>query len=274
MASLNELEILRCSKCRLFPGYNEQHLPVIAFGDPKAPVMLLSLNPSYNEYRVSKHGDSPLIPLSKGERVLASESELLTATQRQEQYFETGFHYDWFDDAEYFLNQLRTSAGEEVSFGLNGKAALVQNVDIVKCATNPTWGRLDRDVQQQYMGNCFAHLIEQLFSATTKVIVLNGAGVAKAMRALSRTTDTFKMSLKTSPKVTMIQTLKNGEQRTTTSSWYTGYLKRQGKMVLLTGTTGRISADHGPVFLNHDKTPANNSEELFNSIQQVIHSVM
>lgn len=145
---MTDQSIFSCTKCRGLRGYQERLIPVRAFGNPNAPVTMLSLNPSYREYKSRGARKSPLYsPLDDHDNITRDTltQEMIDAIEaRQRDYFRTGEHLNWFDPAERFLNLIHTNTWGVLSFGIH-HAENTSNIDIVKCPTDPVWSRLRED---------------------------------------------------------------------------------------------------------------------------------
>ncbi|ATY83835.1 hypothetical protein CVV65_01655 [Kyrpidia spormannii] len=228
-----------CSKCRGLQGYTEYFIPVEAFGNSRAPVVMLSLNPSHREYTSIRPGAkthplySPLNNDGKSARDCLNRDQIQRIRNRQRDYFQTGEHLDWFDPAERFLNMIDTDSWGPLSFGIN-HLENVANVDIVKCPTDPVWGNIKED-HDAYISNCIPWLIPQLFNDHVKLIFVNGSGVYKALKTL---TD-LRIRRVEKPQSVKLDSGANCEV------YYDKVFDLfSDKFVFLTGTSCRISKDH------------------------------
>lgn len=99
--------IFSCTKCRGLRKYQERLIPVRAFGNPHAPVTMLSLNPSHREYksRGGRHSPlySPLVDHDNITRDTLTQNMIDAIEARQRNYFRTGQHLNRFDRAARFL---------------------------------------------------------------------------------------------------------------------------------------------------------------------------
>jgi hypothetical protein len=244
--------IVTCTKCRNFEGYAEEMLPIVAFGNAKAPFLLLSLNPSFNEY---KQTPSPLSSLPQGMlRDEMTDSDIEKALEEQEQYFKGNYFKAWFDTAEGFLNKLTSKKYGKLSFGIGNLKSNTTNIDICKCATTTIWGQLKKESKKRYISNCLPFFIEQIFDEHVQGIIINGKGVYCELKKLLKSKQIFKG--KTTIEEIDVPINSMNKNRTKKCKVYRGVIERMdGRKIFIFGTSQRISHDHYGQFGNeHDRS--------------------
>jgi hypothetical protein len=183
--------MIRCRACHQLEGYKEYWLPVVAFGHiPNPSVALLSINPSYREFDGAQ---PPLNPIQNGVlRTELSDAEVKCALDEQAEYFTTGRHLNWFNPAEDFLRRLNTEKFGTLSFFDDAGQTKVINIDLIKCATKPTWTALknkDAHVANLYIKNCAPNFYAQLAHYITsglELLITNGRGAYELLMRLVR----------------------------------------------------------------------------------------
>lgn len=261
---MEDYSIIKCRKCSNLHGFQDHMLPVVNFGNRNSPVLLISLNPSHREYKSinEKANSAPLYsPLSTGDdrtRATLTDQEIDQAVARQQSYFQTGEHLDWFKPAEEFLNMIYTKLWGELSFGLNAKAN-VNHIDIVKCPTNPTWNELRKKDKEQYINYCSIFLLPQIFKNNVELLIINGSSVYKTFKKLL---GNYMYPVSTPIKID----LSNGK---TCKIFKEKIIKpNSDKIIWLTGTSQRISSDHYGQFgnISDRKKVAYEIENLINTL--------
>jgi hypothetical protein len=242
---MNNSQLLKCEKCKNYCGYKDELLPVSHFGNSLAPVVMLSLNPSYREYDTNKKNISPLFGLEHfglNSREDLNKVQIDQIIRRQDNYFKNYF-LDWFEPAENFLNSIKTEKWGPLSFGINQETSTVTNIDIVKCPTNPTWSKLSH-FQALYIVNCMEHLFNQLFSETTQIIYVNGGGAYTALKFISSYSKTFIFSKeKEKTDEIRLKTKDSSKKTSEKCTVYSGELIRPLRKIPFIGLSRRISSD-------------------------------
>lgn len=160
----------------------------------RARVVSVGINPSIREFYsrngVELDGDKRRFEtlLSLGVQSTAEVTEAMDARIRQRclDYFESNPYMDWFAPMEHLIRGI-TGA----SF-FDGSA---YHLDLVHRATDPSWGRLDKEVRQEHLTHDRPAVVEQLDSKSLDVIYLNGKTVCEEVGGfirLSRRTVRFR----------------------------------------------------------------------------------
>jgi hypothetical protein len=157
--------------------------PVVAFGDPtRAEVATLGINPSVREFVEDGRllaGDRRR--LATLEALGAADCGELTVEQvaavvgECAAYFQQRPYRRWFDPLDKLLR-----AGTDASY-YDGSAC---HLDLVQWATDPTWSKLPRDVQQTLLEDGVPHLRAQLSRENVRLVLLNGRQVLTQVEAL------------------------------------------------------------------------------------------
>ena len=149
--------------------------PVIAFGNARtATVATLGLNPSKHEFlRDGKELVDPdrrlatLQSLGTSDLVNAPESIVAQVLQDCDSYFVRNPYCWWFDQLEAVLQ------GCGISY-YDGSAC---HLDLVQWATNPTWGKLPKVLQNNLIDADAGFLRQQLTNESVKLLLVNGKSV-------------------------------------------------------------------------------------------------
>jgi len=168
-------EFFRCQKCKDLDGFIDSVPPIFNFGNFDNQFWLLSINPSNREF---PHHVFPLNYYGLNDRNQITNKISERIIRDQNDYFKHNYYAEWFSPIEIFLNKL------SLSFGINS-VARVSNIDIVKCATNKVWGKLDKKIKNKFIENCACHLLCQLKNVTKlNCIIINGSQVFETFKRL------------------------------------------------------------------------------------------
>lgn len=177
-------EIFQCQRCENLDGFISSVPPIFSFGNYDNDCWLLSINPSYQEFFDKNMNDIPYPPVFRLDHYGIKNREEVTDVIAVEilgdqiNYFIRNPYMKWFGQLERFFNKIG------MSFGINGDAN-ISNVDIVKCATYPTWSPLSDETKKKYCNTCSIHLINQLKSTQElKYIVINGKSVYMTLKRI------------------------------------------------------------------------------------------
>lgn len=156
--------------------------PVLAFGDVRnAQVATLGLNPSRVEFTDDKgnllEGDrrrlATLQSLGTPDLATAPSNVIEQVFADCNRYFYQRPYRRWFDQLEPILESCGASY-------YNGTAC---HLDLVQWATNPTWGKLAPAVRGRLITEDAAFLNTQLQNEGIRLLLVNGNGVWKQLRA-------------------------------------------------------------------------------------------
>ena len=155
--------------------------PVVAFGQArKAQIATLGLNPSKSEFldqqgrelrgrfrRLATHTS-----LGTSDLTNAPTNVLSQVLRDCDTYFERNPYRRWFDQLEPILSQCGASY-------YDGTAC---HLDLVQCATDPTWGGLDNVTRLRLLRSDVPFLKEQLSNENIRVILVNGSDVINQLQ--------------------------------------------------------------------------------------------
>ena len=145
--------------------------PVIAFGDfQNSEVATLGLNPSRREFL-----DDSGNPLQESKRRLASSSDTVDQVfSGCIAYFDGNNPNLWFNKFKPILARFKVTYSDRSACHL----------DLVQWATDPTWGRLPKDVKNRLIETDGEFLRLQITKHKNRLILVNGRSVWKQIRQL------------------------------------------------------------------------------------------
>ncbi|WP_347157221.1 hypothetical protein [Pontibacter chitinilyticus] len=175
---MEQLLIDRLSKIPSHSCVVKDSIPVICFGNLNtARVATLGLNPSKNEF-LNKgqliNGNNKrfenLKTLDGADLSHLNKDQIQKALSSCINYFHNNPYNRWFNHIEnYILNKLNVSY-------YNGTCC---HLDLVQWATDPVWGKLNKETKSQLMTDDFPFLKEQLLRSNINTLLINGSGATR-----------------------------------------------------------------------------------------------
>lgn len=164
--------------CGVMPGT----VPVVSFGDARtARVGTLGINPSSAEFatggRFLPEADRRLATLdSLGARDAATltDEQVASVIDQCFRYFDVNPYGKWFNRLDSIL-----TLGLGASY-YDGSAC---HLDLVQWATDPVWGKLDKDQRRILLDDGAPHLAAQLDCEHIDLVVVNGDEAWRQLRA-------------------------------------------------------------------------------------------
>jgi len=154
--------------------------PVVSFGNAQTSrVATLGLNPSKNEFLEAGEllrGDERRLATQESlgltDLSIAPVSKVLEVLEECNSYFQRRPYREWFDQ---FMPMLRNC---DASY-YEGSAC---HLDLVQWATDPTWGKLERNVRKRLIAEDAGFLASQLQCENLRLMLVNGIGAWKQLR--------------------------------------------------------------------------------------------
>lgn len=158
--------------------YNKKHcklvgdnfIPIVWFGNlnqyqkSKTKIVTVSINPSFHEFEGGRFKDEKIIR----EEIDKKEYPIDLMIQNFNDYFKVNPYMKWFSAYERQLNEINCSYFD------NNKENTAIHIDLCTAiATNPTWGKLPKDVQSFLMNKSL--LVELLDNLSPEIVLVSVA---------------------------------------------------------------------------------------------------
>jgi len=165
--------------CLVIPG----SLPVVSFGNPsRAHIATLSLNPSDKEFLARdkswllgpKQRLESLVSLGLTDPRDLTDDQVAQVVDRSDRYFDGPWFGQWFGH----LERLMAAAGVD-----GYRAGNACHLDLIQWATDPTASALPSKTWQTLLDDDLGFLTWQLSTTPVDVILINGAGPLRGVKA-------------------------------------------------------------------------------------------